>query len=150
MQNCFAVNCVRRETSRKVRIVGGPDRVRSHYFSHISLTFRSRSRLYYRHDINFRFRRTKRAATKAFPAQKVLKDQMPDSEIAQNLFVFRRDDTPGIETARPEARLVERVCNGEEQAFAEIYKMFAPIVPSHSFCRVCRMTTFRTSFRKFF
>ena len=53
---------------------------------------------------------------------------MPDSEIAQNLFVFRRDDTPGIETARPEARLVERVCNGEEQAFAEIYKMFAPMV----------------------
>lgn len=29
---------------------------------------------------------------------------------------------------KPEARLVERICNGEQEAFNELYKMFAPMV----------------------
>ena len=61
-----------------------------------------------------------------------------------NLFLFARSEpkpsamTPQPETIKPEARLVERIAMGDEEAFGELYKMFAPLVHGITLARVPR------------
>lgn len=61
---------------------------------------------------------------------------MPDSEIARNMFLFTNAAAPAEASVRPEVHLIERVCAGDEQAFGEIYKMFAPLVHGIVLARV--------------
>lgn len=59
---------------------------------------------------------------------------MPDSEMTGNLLFFtsRRSETAATTTAseeiKAEARIVERVRAGDQEAFNELYRMFAPLV----------------------
>jgi hypothetical protein len=79
---------------------------------------------------------------------------MPENEMTGNLFLFARSEpnasamTPQPETIKPEARLVERIASGDEEAFGELYKMFAPLVHASRW-RECRATKLTTSCRKF-
>ena len=64
---------------------------------------------------------------------------MPESEMTGNLFLFTNAATaPEEEKVKAEARLVERVCEGDEEAFNEIYKIFAPLVHGVVLARVPR------------
>lgn len=66
---------------------------------------------------------------------------MPDNEMTGNLFLFTNAAaTPATATEKvtAEARLVERVRAGDEQAFDEIYKIFAPLVHGIVLARVPR------------
>lgn len=63
---------------------------------------------------------------------------MPDSKIARNMLVFTNAAaaaSPGVDV-RPEVQLIERICSGDEEAFAGIYKMFAPLVHGIVLARV--------------
>jgi RNA polymerase sigma-70 factor (ECF subfamily) len=70
---------------------------------------------------------------------------MPENEMTGNLFLFARSEpnrsamtpTPA-ETIKPEARLVERIAAGDEDAFGELYRMFAPLVHGITLARVPR------------
>lgn len=54
---------------------------------------------------------------------------MPESEMTQDLFLYGQTAAaPAQAAVRPEARLVERVCDGDNGAFDELYRMFAPMV----------------------
>lgn len=55
---------------------------------------------------------------------------MPEREMTGNLFFFAKSESTAaaMQELTAEARLVERVCDGDEEAFAEFYKMFAPMV----------------------
>jgi RNA polymerase sigma-70 factor (ECF subfamily) len=66
---------------------------------------------------------------------------MPDSEMTSNLFLLARGETKTAEAApvvKAEARLVERIQAGDEEAFGEFYKMFAPMVHGIILARVPR------------
>jgi RNA polymerase sigma-70 factor (ECF subfamily) len=65
---------------------------------------------------------------------------MPESEMTGNLFLFTKAaaTAPANERNKAEARLVERVCAGDEEAFNEIYKIFAPLVHGIVLARVPR------------
>lgn len=66
---------------------------------------------------------------------------MPESEMTGNLFLFTKAAAPVpavAETVKAEARLVEQVCAGDEEAFNEIYKIFAPLVHGIVLARVPR------------
>jgi len=65
---------------------------------------------------------------------------MPESEMTGNLFLFTNAaaTAPATEKIKAEARLVERVCEGDEEAFNEIYKIFAPLVHGIVLARVPR------------
>lgn len=68
---------------------------------------------------------------------------MPVNEMLGNLFSFaRRDlkisDTAKVEPVRPEVLLVERICAGEQEAFDEFYRMYAPMVHGIVLARVPR------------
>jgi len=65
---------------------------------------------------------------------------MPESEMTGNLFLFTNAaaTAPATERVKAEARLVERVCAGDEEAFNEIYKIFAPLVHGIVLARVPR------------
>ena len=70
---------------------------------------------------------------------------MPVTEMTSNIFSFVRrakadviDAKPANEGVKPEAILVERVCNGDQEAFNELYKMFAPMVHGIILARVPR------------
>ena len=65
---------------------------------------------------------------------------MPESEMTGNLFLFSNAaaPVPATEKVKAEARLVERVCAGDEEAFNEIYKIFAPMVHGIVLARVPR------------
>ena len=65
---------------------------------------------------------------------------MPESEMTGNLFLFTNTAAaaPATERVKAEARLVERVCAGDEEAFNEIYKIFAPLVHGIVLARVPR------------
>ena len=71
--------------------------------------------------------------------------KMSENEMTGNLFLFARSETntaattvPATETVKAEARLVERLCDGDEEAFNEIYKIFAPLVHGIVLARVPR------------
>lgn len=64
---------------------------------------------------------------------------MPDSEIARNIFLFTNAAAavaPAEAIVRPEVRLIERIQAGDAEAFAEFYKMFAPLVHGIVLARV--------------
>ncbi len=67
---------------------------------------------------------------------------MPENEMTGNIFYFARSETktPATvqETVKAEARLVERVCAGDREAFNELYKLFAPMVHGIVLARVPR------------
>ncbi|HEX8637910.1 MAG TPA: sigma-70 family RNA polymerase sigma factor [Pyrinomonadaceae bacterium] len=69
---------------------------------------------------------------------------MPENEMTGNLFLFARSEpnasamTPQPETIKPESRLVDRIASGDEEAFGELYKMFAPLVHGITLARVPR------------
>lgn len=67
---------------------------------------------------------------------------MPESEMTGSLFFFARSEAKTsatvTETVKDEARLVERVCAGEQEAFNELYKLFAPMIHGIILARVPR------------
>jgi len=66
---------------------------------------------------------------------------MPDSGMTRNIFFFARSDTTTATAAQKmsaQAQIVERVVAGDEEAFAELYKMFAPMVHGIILARVPR------------
>ncbi|HEX8287697.1 MAG TPA: sigma-70 family RNA polymerase sigma factor [Pyrinomonadaceae bacterium] len=65
---------------------------------------------------------------------------MPESEMTGNIFLFTKAaaTAPVTEKVRAETLLVERVCSGDEEAFGELYKTFAPLVHGIVLARVPR------------
>lgn len=69
---------------------------------------------------------------------------MSENEMTGNIFYFAAGKakaaaiSPAPPTDKPEARLVERICAGESEAFGEFYKMFAPLVHGIVLARVPR------------
>jgi len=68
---------------------------------------------------------------------------MPESDMSGHIFLFAKREANSAAAAHregenrsPEALLVERVCAGDEQAFAEFYKLFAPMVHGVILARV--------------
>lgn len=58
-----------------------------------------------------------------------------------NLFLYTTNhaaSAPAAEQVKPEARLIERVAAGDEEAFGEFYEMFAPVVHGIVLARVPR------------
>jgi RNA polymerase sigma-70 factor, ECF subfamily len=55
---------------------------------------------------------------------------MPDSEIARNMFLFSNAAAAAATGAdiRPEVCLIERLLEGEREAFDELYRMYSPVV----------------------
>ena len=70
---------------------------------------------------------------------------MPDSEMTGNILFFsRRQSKTAIpadlsEKVKAESLLVERVCDGDREAFDELYQMFAPLVHGIVLARVPRV-----------
>ena len=65
--------------------------------------------------------------------------KMSESEMTGNLFFSTTAATaPAKEKWQAEARIVERVCAGDEEAFGELYKIFAPMVHGIVLARVPR------------
>lgn len=69
---------------------------------------------------------------------------MSESEMTGNIFFFASRETEATAAAKAteainvEARLVERVCAGDEEAFAELYKLYSPMVHGIILARVPR------------
>jgi RNA polymerase sigma-70 factor (ECF subfamily) len=64
---------------------------------------------------------------------------MSENEMTGNLFFLTsREVEAAIPPAKPEARLVEKICNGDQEAFNELYRMFAPLVHGIILARVPR------------
>ena len=64
---------------------------------------------------------------------------MPDSEMTGNIFFFAGSPATAAQKAPAPAReIVERVCEGDAEAFGELYKMFAPMVHGIILARVRR------------
>jgi hypothetical protein len=69
---------------------------------------------------------------------------MSENEMTGNIFYFAASKTkvaaisPAPQTDKLEARLVERICAGNIEAFGEFYKMFAPLVHGIVLARVPR------------
>jgi RNA polymerase sigma-70 factor (ECF subfamily) len=64
---------------------------------------------------------------------------MPDSEMTGNLFFLAGSEvktTAAATAVRSDAQLVERIHAGDEDAFCELYKMFAPMVHGIILARV--------------
>lgn len=62
---------------------------------------------------------------------------MPESDMSGHILLFARSaPVPAAETPSAEALLVERACAGDEQAFGEFYRLFAPLVHSIILARV--------------
>ena len=63
---------------------------------------------------------------------------MSESEMTGNILLFTNAaaPAPAPETVKAEARLVERVCSGDKEAFGELYKKFAPLVHGIMLARV--------------
>ena len=67
---------------------------------------------------------------------------MSENQMTGNLFLFTNtaatSTASGAEAVKTEARLVERVAAGDEEAFGELYRMFAPLVHGIVLARVPR------------
>jgi RNA polymerase sigma-70 factor (ECF subfamily) len=63
---------------------------------------------------------------------------MSENEMTGNLLLFTNATAPAAvtETVKAEARIVERVCAGDKEAFGELYKAFAPLVHGIMLARV--------------
>ena len=63
---------------------------------------------------------------------------MPDSEMTGNMFFFANSATATAPKQTAQAQIVERICQGDAEAFGELYKMFAPMVHGIILARVRR------------
>ena len=63
---------------------------------------------------------------------------MPDHEMTGDIFLFVRTDTETAEPVRVEAGLVERISAGDEAAFGELYRRYAPMIHGIVLSRVPR------------
>ncbi len=65
---------------------------------------------------------------------------MPDREMTGNLFFFAGSDTTATAAQKKSApaQIIERVAAGDQEAFGELYKMFAPMVHGIVLARVRR------------
>ena len=63
---------------------------------------------------------------------------MPEGELAQKILMFSNASAVETVKLRPEIELIERVRNGDEEAFGELYKMFASMVHGVVLARVPR------------
>lgn len=65
---------------------------------------------------------------------------MPVNQMLDSLFSFARGETKTVsaESVKPEARIVERIREGDSEAFNELYTMFAPMVHGIILARVPR------------
>jgi RNA polymerase sigma-70 factor (ECF subfamily) len=65
---------------------------------------------------------------------------MPEGEAVQDLPLFSGSQSNSIvqEERRPEAALVERIVAGDEDAFSDLYRMFAPTINAVVLARVPR------------
>ena len=63
---------------------------------------------------------------------------MPDHEMTGDLFLFVRTETETAEPVKAEAGLVERIAAGDEIAFGELYRKYAPMVHGITLARVPR------------
>jgi RNA polymerase sigma-70 factor, ECF subfamily len=61
---------------------------------------------------------------------------MSDSEMTANMFLFTTATAP--QKVSVQAQIVERILAGDEEAFGELYKMFAPMVHGIVLARVPR------------
>jgi RNA polymerase sigma-70 factor, ECF subfamily len=61
---------------------------------------------------------------------------MPDSEMTANMFLFKTAIAP--QKLSVQAQIVERIAAGDEEAFGEFYKIFAPMVHGIILARVPR------------
>lgn len=74
----------------------------------------------------------------------VIIQQMSESEMTGNLFFFASREANATATApvkeaiSVEARLVEKVCAGDQEAFAELYKLYSKLVHGIVMARVPR------------
>lgn len=59
---------------------------------------------------------------------------MSEHEISANMFLFT--NAAAAKKVKAEVRLVERICVGDEEAFGEFYKMFAPLIHGILLARV--------------
>ena len=63
---------------------------------------------------------------------------MPDSEMTRSMFFFAKTATATAPKQTAQAQIVERIRQGEADAFGELYKMFAPMVHGIILARVRR------------
>jgi len=64
---------------------------------------------------------------------------MPDREMTGNVFFFAGSEpTAAAPQMTAQAEIVERVCEGDREAFGELYKMFAPMVHGIILARIRR------------
>ena len=65
---------------------------------------------------------------------------MPEGEIAQNLMLFSRKTAAAAakDEVRSESSLIEKVRSGDEEAFRELYKLYAPTINGVVLARVPR------------
>ena len=63
---------------------------------------------------------------------------MPDHEMTGDIFLFVRTDAETAEPVRVEAGLVERLSAGDEAAFGELYRRYAPMIHGIVLSRVPR------------
>jgi RNA polymerase sigma-70 factor, ECF subfamily len=63
---------------------------------------------------------------------------MPESGMTGNILLFAREETPAgpLQPAGPEALLLERIFHGDDRAFSELYKLYAPMVHGVILARV--------------
>ena len=61
---------------------------------------------------------------------------MPDSEFAGEMLLFTHTGMAPVENLRPLTDLVERIRLGEDAAFADLYRKFAPLVHGVVLARV--------------
>ena len=63
---------------------------------------------------------------------------MPEGELAQKILLFGNATTVETAGACPEIELIGRVRAGDEEAFGELYRMFAPMINGVVLARVAR------------
>jgi RNA polymerase sigma-70 factor (ECF subfamily) len=63
---------------------------------------------------------------------------MPEGELAQKILMFSNASAVESVKLRPEIELIEQVRNGDEEAFGELYRIFAPMVNGIVLARVPR------------
>ena len=73
-----------------------------------------------------------------FASHHIFQKEMPDHEMTGDLFLFVRTETETAEPVKAEAGLVERIAAGDEIAFGELYRKYAPMVHGITLARVPR------------
>jgi RNA polymerase sigma-70 factor (ECF subfamily) len=63
---------------------------------------------------------------------------MPEGELAQKILLFGSANAVEAAAVRPEIALIERVRSGDEEAFGELYRIFAPTINGVVLARVPR------------